>query len=341
MYKFIVFLVTVSILQPCASFAYYHGYSTSVTSDYFVTGGADVSDGTAAVFDNNALTKLGASDDSRIQSDGSWPTNGVYDEGRYIEFVFSPNLPSGATITSAAVTHEFRRSGILTGAKLEVWDGQSFANESLSLPSASNTDFSETKNVTSYINTPAKINSLKIRFLAYRGTEASIKTSHDLIKITVTADGIGALNPTPTPTPPPVGGPTAAPTSTPTPISTPIPTPTASALTSAAPVATSPAPTPARVPTTAPSPSPSPTSSSAVISAVTLKPTQSAALGLTAPSLPPSPTSEIKKPIIRAARPDETNQQFALISQTKSKSFALLAVGVAFLIVYFRRWRKS
>lgn len=156
----------------------------STNVNFLATSGSDVSTGVSVSSTANDVTKLDTSDDSRIQSNGPWPNNGSYDEEKYIEFVFSPNVPTNAVISSVVITHEWRRSGTLTEAKLEVWDGN-FANYALSLPGSSNQDFSEDIDVTSLINTPVKVNDLKARFLAYRGAGADTKTSHDFIKVTV------------------------------------------------------------------------------------------------------------------------------------------------------------
>lgn len=157
------------------------------TANYVVTGGSDVSDGSSTAFTTNDIGDLNVSDDSRMQSDGNWPDNtNNYDETKYIEFLFLPSVPSDATINSVTIYHEYQRTGTLTGAKLDVWDGTVFNNESLNLPGTTNTDINETKNVTSYINTPSKVNSLKARFLAYRSTNGNAKTRHDLINARVT-----------------------------------------------------------------------------------------------------------------------------------------------------------
>ncbi len=157
--------------------------STSVNAN--VTSGADASTGSSTSFSAGDITKLGASDDSRIQSNGAWPTTGAYDEGKYIEFIFSPGIPSNAVIESASVSSEFRRSGALTEAKLEVWDGATFTDKVLTTGSI-NVDHTDTVDIFSLINTASKVNNFKARFLAYRGGSASTTTSHDFIGLSVT-----------------------------------------------------------------------------------------------------------------------------------------------------------
>ena len=159
--------------------------STSAT--YTVTSGFDASTGTPRMFTNTGtksdIAKLDALDNKRIQSDApSWPTSETFEEGKYIEFVFSGSVPVGAIIERVVITHEFRRSGSLGGAKLEVWDGTGFADFPLTM-GAQNADHADTLDVTSALNTPEKVNSTKARFLAYRG-DGKTKTSHDYIGLT-------------------------------------------------------------------------------------------------------------------------------------------------------------
>ncbi len=175
-YTFVfVFLLLAS---PCFSFA-------STTSNFVVTSGTDVSTGSASVFPTGDIVKLSASDDSRIQSNSAWPTTGAYDENKYLEFVFIPNIPLDAVIESVSISHEFRRSGALSEAKLEIWDGISFIDQALTTGTA-NVDHTDTLDIFSTINTPEKLNNLKARFLAFRTGTASTTTSHDFIGLSVT-----------------------------------------------------------------------------------------------------------------------------------------------------------
>ena len=158
----------------------------STTDSFVMTGGEDVSDGANTIFSASDIEKLATSDDVRIQSNATtWPTDGVYDENKYIEFIFSPNIPVDAVIENVTFSNEFRRSGALSEAKLEVWEGTIFNDQILTTGSI-NTDHTDTVDVTSYINTPEKVNNLKARFLAYRENGGSTKTSHDFIGLSVT-----------------------------------------------------------------------------------------------------------------------------------------------------------
>ncbi|MBI5715554.1 MAG: hypothetical protein HZC38_19315 [Chloroflexi bacterium] len=158
------------------------------TSDFTPTSGTDTTSGSAVALTSTDITRLSSSDDSRKRSDGAWPTSGVYDSTKYIELVFTPALAVDQIISSVNITHEFRRSGTLTATKLQVFESKSSSwhDEPLTLPSAVDTDLSQTIDVSSYINTHDDVNNIKIRFLAYRSSAASITTSHDLLKIQVT-----------------------------------------------------------------------------------------------------------------------------------------------------------
>jgi len=189
------------------------------------------------------IFKYSISDDKRMATNAAWPGTGLYNENKYIELVFTPDIPVDSAVSSVVVTHEYRRNAILAAAKLEVWDGSFWQDVSLLLPDTTATDVTEAKDITSIISTPAAVNGLKVRFLAYRDTVAtSATTSHDYLGLTVTYTGGSTPTPTPTPTPTETATPTPSPTSTPTPTETPTPeqTPT-------------PTPSPTITPTTSPS----------------------------------------------------------------------------------------
>ena len=176
--------------------------STSTNVDFIVSSGADVSTGTESAFTTNDIAKLGTSDDERIQSNGNWPNTGAYDEGKYIEFFFLSTVPTDAVIENVSITNEFYRSGAMEGAKLEVWNGTSFIDQTITTGTSTGADneHSDTVDVSSVLNTPDKVNNTKIRFLAYRGGTANTKTSHDFIKISVTYSIQEIVIPTPTAT---------------------------------------------------------------------------------------------------------------------------------------------
>lgn len=156
----------------------------SVTKDYVVTSGSDVSSGNLVPFTDSELGRINASDDKTRLTSNPWPEGGAYDESKYLEFIFSPDIPNDVVIDNVVVNHEYRRSGALDGSKLEVWNGAEFTNFDIS-KGAINVDQSDSVDLTSYLNTPDKVNSIKIRFLAYRGEGADTTTGHDFVGITV------------------------------------------------------------------------------------------------------------------------------------------------------------
>lgn len=200
----------------------------SIAANYTISSGLDNSDGLNDTFLPTEILRLGSSDDDRVQSNGNWPI-GNYDESKYIEFVFSPSVPSDAVIESVNLTHEYYESVKLTAAKLEVWNGSSFVDYPLQLPVTSGTanETSETINIFNTVNTANLVNGLRVRFLAYRATTASsIKTSHDLMNLNVTYSIPEIIPPVivdPDPIPEPTPDP--APEPDPIPVVDPIPEP--------------------------------------------------------------------------------------------------------------------
>lgn len=161
--------------------------SASVNGVYNISSGLDNSDGLNDVFLDTEIARLSASDNDRIQSNGNWPI-GNYDETKYIEFSFNPNIPSDAIIESVSISHEYYKTVILAGAKLEVWNGTNFVDYPINLPTSGGTanETSQTIDIFNTVNTANQINQLLVRFLAYRANPASsIKTSHDLMVLNI------------------------------------------------------------------------------------------------------------------------------------------------------------
>ncbi len=166
--------------------------------------GIDATATSSAPLTTSDLGKLVTNDDKRMQTNANWPSGGTYDESRFLEFTFSGQLPASASIQSATLHHDFRRTGSLAGAKFEIGSGLTIP---LTLPSTDNLDITESKDITSAI-TPENINNFPIRFLAYRNP-GNTKTSHDWAQITIeyTALGIASDSTEPTPTPTPIATP--------------------------------------------------------------------------------------------------------------------------------------
>ena len=206
---------------------------TSVTENFVITSGTDSTTGSVTAFNLSEVSNLNLNDNNRVGSNSAWPViaSGSYDENKYLEFVFSPNVPSNATISSVKITHKYNRSGFLADAKLEIWDGVGSSNSvSVTLEGASSHDVTDIVDASSYINTSEKTNGLKVRFLAYRNSAGNTKTYHDFIglEIVYTVPELPESTSTPTPSPIPDNSPTPTPNSTPTPTpsSSPSPTPT-------------------------------------------------------------------------------------------------------------------
>ncbi|MBI2972118.1 MAG: hypothetical protein HYY37_06890 [Candidatus Aenigmarchaeota archaeon] len=158
------------------------GIAHGLVLDFYVTNGWDASNGIASQFTTSDINRLNESDDSRMATN-AWSGLETFDESRYVEFIFSPNITG--TVRNVNLTFEYRRNGVLNGTKLEVWDGIGWRNESIGMPNASSTDVAYWLDNLSYINA-SNINGAKVRFLAYRNTTGTSQTtSHDLVKIAV------------------------------------------------------------------------------------------------------------------------------------------------------------
>ena len=223
-----------------ALFGFFLTGARGESGEFAASAGVDKTEEDAADFTAGDLTKLSTADDKRIQTNASWPQTGAYDLEKYLEFTFSPNLDSAAVVEKVLITHEFRRSGTLTAAKFIFGDralpaGEWLTEKTVAVGNTTNTDYGETFDITEYFNTPAKLNKLRARFMAYRNTvtASGTTTSHDLIRLTVdylistptiTPSPTSEVTPTPQPTTEVLAG-TVSPTPDPTPNVDPIPMP--------------------------------------------------------------------------------------------------------------------
>jgi hypothetical protein len=133
---------------------------------------------------------LNASDDNKYKSQGSW-IDTSYISSKYIDFVFSPNVPSNIIIKNVTVVFEWTRNSIyVSAARIGVWDNStgSYSTFNLNPPSVS-ADRTETFDVSSFINTQDDINNLKIRFQAMSDSCSNGGyTYNDLVKVIVSYD---------------------------------------------------------------------------------------------------------------------------------------------------------
>jgi hypothetical protein len=164
----------------------------AATGIYYSTAGRDESNGGYTMLSGD-LPKLTASDDNRYVSHGTW-NNKSYNDNDYIEFDFTPNLPSCAIVEKASITFEWQRAAAcenLQEARLKIWDYSSSSwridNFPTPLP-AVGVDRTEVTDLSSYITTPEDVNNLKIWFQGRTATAAPPggTTKHDLVKLNVT-----------------------------------------------------------------------------------------------------------------------------------------------------------
>ncbi len=132
-----------------------------------------------------------------------WPQQADYDETRYVEFVFKPNVPLNRTVTQTSIINEWRPNHIVdsTYAKLEVYKNSTgeWGNYSLSVPTHAGVDTTDTIDLSSFINTASDVDSIRIKFLAYtklKGTDNKFKSFHDLITLSATYSTIISVSAT-------------------------------------------------------------------------------------------------------------------------------------------------
>jgi len=165
--------------------------ATALNSNLNPSSGTDYTSGSAHSFTSSELTALFSSDDSRYQSStwsipyaSSWNSG----SGDRMIFAFSFAIPSTATITSVQLINEYQTSNIADfGARIGVsTDGGLTYNAGATLtplPTVTGTDVTDTIDITSLVNTPAKANALRIGFEAL-GTNSPL-TSHDMLQVRI------------------------------------------------------------------------------------------------------------------------------------------------------------
>ncbi len=155
---------------------------SSTTVTYSATSGSDSTGTGTQALTVTDLSNLTTSDDVRMTTDGNWPSS--TDDSQYLELIFTPSIPNNATINSVQITNEYQRSNSsLNSIKMNVWDGVDFSHSHTLNTTSNNTDISQTIDLSSYINTPAKVNSLKVKLLMQGGNSS---TKHDFVKLDVT-----------------------------------------------------------------------------------------------------------------------------------------------------------
>jgi hypothetical protein len=127
------------------------------------------------------LDKLKYSDDNRYTVGGKWDDN--YYDAVYLGFTF-PDIPAAATVMQVLITMEWQRGPHVDAARLKVFDGLGSEQiYTLTVPPRQNQDFSETIDVSAFIDTAQKVNNIEVWFQAM-GSKGDT-TEHDLVEVRV------------------------------------------------------------------------------------------------------------------------------------------------------------
>ena len=125
------------------------------------------------------LDMLKYSDDQRYIVQAKWGNS--YSDIVYLGFTF-PDIPAAATVMQVLITMEWQRGPHVDAARLKVFDGlgseQIYA---LTIPPTQNQDFNETIDLSTFIDTTQKVNSIEVWFQAM-GSKGDT-TEHDLIEV--------------------------------------------------------------------------------------------------------------------------------------------------------------
>lgn len=164
----------------------------AVTQTFYPTSGTDATPTFSYTLTSTDLSKLTVSDNDRYSNQAMW-INPEYDDSKYIDFIFSPNLPYNAsTINSVTLTFEWQISALwVLGAKVNMWDNNigGYQTQELVLPDQQGVDKTDVIDMSSFLTTRDDVNNFKIRFQAKDGSCINGGfTRHDLVKIDVDYD---------------------------------------------------------------------------------------------------------------------------------------------------------
>jgi hypothetical protein len=127
------------------------------------------------------LDNLKASDEQRYIVQAKWGTS--YSDAVYLGFTF-PDIPAAATVMQVLITMEWQRGPHVNAARLKVFDGLGSEQiYTLTVPPQQNEDFSETIDVSAFIDTAQKVNNIEVWFQAM-GSKGDT-TEHDLVEVRV------------------------------------------------------------------------------------------------------------------------------------------------------------
>ena len=125
------------------------------------------------------LDKLNASDNQRYTVQAKWGNS--YSDAVYLGFTF-PDIPAAATLIQVLITMEWQRGPQVDAARLKVFDGLGSEQiYTLTLPPKNNQDFSETIDVSTFIDTAQKVNNIEVWFQAMGSKRDT--TKHDLVEV--------------------------------------------------------------------------------------------------------------------------------------------------------------
>ena len=125
------------------------------------------------------LDNLNASDDKHYTVQAKWGNS--YSDAVYLGFTF-PDIPSDATVIQVLITMEWQRGPHVDAARLKVFDGPGGEQiYTLTVPPTQNQDFSETIDVSAFIDTAQKVNNIEVWFQAM-GSKGDT-TEHDLVEV--------------------------------------------------------------------------------------------------------------------------------------------------------------
>ncbi len=141
---------------------------------------------TGSTLSSTSLGYLSSSNGTRYLSDATWPKSASsYDDAKYIEFVFSPDIPAGSTIEDVNILHEYSLGNSATiVAKLRLWDADTNSWTDQGLTSASGTtDVTDTPNLYSTIDSVNAVNNFKARFQMYITTSTGRNSRQDFVRL--------------------------------------------------------------------------------------------------------------------------------------------------------------
>jgi hypothetical protein len=161
----------------------------AMSGNFYPTSGTDTTSTFSYTLTPSDLTKLVSSDNIRYISKGVW-ANPFYEDGKYIELVFSPSLPYNAsTICGATLTFEWQRDqSWIQAARIFMWDqsSSSWQTQDFSPMPDFGVDKTETVDMSSFINTKDDVNNFKLRFQAMGSSCINdVYSKHDLVKIDI------------------------------------------------------------------------------------------------------------------------------------------------------------